>query len=555
MAGETGEGTSRTERRRFEFPSAMTTLVVVTVLVWLATLVLPAGAYVHDADGAPVPGTFERTEAPLSVWESFQQLLLSPVNGVYGLMDPGTQVVDTEAVGWMYGQIGIVVFILAIGAFISVSFATRSLEVAVAALSQRLRDKGWLLIAVVMTLFSLLGSTMGFSVETFGFYALFLPLMAALGYDRLVTSAMIVLGALTGVMAATVNPFSIGVAANEAGVSIGDGIVLRLLLWVVLTAMSVGWVLRYAARVRRDPSTSLVGFEADAHHAEPGNGDAPECDADCGEAGPDGEVERLTRTQKAVLAVTVGAFGLMVFAVVPWSSIVHAAAGPADYYHGHQTAVEPYWFELNWWFPQLAMLFLLASALVGLVARMGERETVRLITAGAADMVGPALVVCLAGGVSVLMNNTRTLDTVLHSMENLVSGASAGVFAVVVVLVNVPLAFLVPSSSGHAALAMPLLAPLADFAGVGRDTTITAWILAHGLTLLFSPTSIVLVGGLAIAKVGYDRYLRFVWPLVLALFVVSAVVVAVAATLADAPADRAAEGGPGVRSTSVVGSR
>ena len=134
--------------------------------------------------------------------------------------------------GRMFGQVGVIVFIMSIGAFISVSFATRSLEVAVAALANRLRAKGWLLIAAVMVLFSLLGSTMGFSVETLGFYALFIPLMRALGYDRMVTASMIILGALTGVMAATVNPFSIGVAAGEAGVSIGDGIVLRMILWL-----------------------------------------------------------------------------------------------------------------------------------------------------------------------------------------------------------------------------------------------------------------------------------------------------------------------------------
>jgi uncharacterized ion transporter superfamily protein YfcC len=131
----------------------------------------------------------------------------------------------------------------------------------------------------------------------------------------------------------------------------------------------------------------------------------------------------------------------------------------------------------------------------------------------------------------VIMNNTKTLDTILNSMEQLVSGASAGVFAVITILVNIPLAFLIPSSSGHAALAMPLLSPLADFAGVSRATTITAWIMGHGLTLLISPTSVVLVGGLAIAKVGYDRYVRFVWPLLLALFVTAAVVVGVAASL------------------------
>ncbi len=180
-----------------------------------------------------------------------EQLVLAPVNGVYGLRSPYSGRVDTETVGRIFGQIGIIVFIMAIGAFISVSFATRSLEVAVASLAHRLRDKGWLLIASVMVLFSVLGSTMGFSVETLGFYALFLPLMSAMGYDRLVTASMIILGALVGVMAATVNPFSIGVAAGEAAVSIGEGIGLRLLLWVVLTAMAVAWVLRYAAGCAR----------------------------------------------------------------------------------------------------------------------------------------------------------------------------------------------------------------------------------------------------------------------------------------------------------------
>ncbi len=117
-------------------------------------------------------------------------------------------------------------------------------------------------------------------------------------------------------------------------------------------------------------------------------------------------------------------------------------------------------------------------------------------------------------------------------MEQLVTGTSAGVFAVITEVINVGLAMLIPSSSGHATLAMPLLAPLSDFAGVNRPLTITAWILGHGLALLFSPTSVVLVGGLAIAGVGYDKYLRFAWPMLLTLFLVSAAFVAVAATIA-----------------------
>jgi uncharacterized ion transporter superfamily protein YfcC len=322
-------------------------------------------------------------------------------------------------------------------------------------------------------------------------------------------------------MAATVNPFSIGVAAGEAAVSLGEGIGLRMLLWVVLTAMAIGWVLRYAARVRRDPTQSLLADEADVADTAPA--EPPAADA--------AQVQ-LSGVQKAVLAITVAAFALMIFSVIPWSAVLGGRAAPADYYGTHEVeGVAPFWFELNWWFPQLGMLFIVASVLVGFVARMGEKETVRLIAAGAADMMGPAMVVLLAGGVSAIMNNTQTMGTILHSMEQLVSGASAAFFTTLTVLVNIPLAVLVPSSSGHGALAMPLLAPLADFAGVSRATTITAWIMGHGLALMFSPTSVVLVGGLAIAKVGYDQFLRFVWPLLLALFVVSAAVIGAAATV------------------------
>lgn len=524
MSASDVEADARPPRSNSRFPGAVATLAIVTLLVWVAALFIPSGQYQIDADGSPIPGTYKQTPSPLSTTDRVRQLVLAPVNGVYGLRSAESGFVDTETVGRLFGQIGVITFIMAIGAFISVSFATKALEVAVAALANRLRDKGWLLIASVMVLFSLLGSTMGFSVETLGFYALFMPLMAALGYDRLVTASMIILGALVGVMASTVNPFSIGVAAGEAGVSIGDGIGLRLLLWVVLTGMSVGWVLRYAVRVQRNPSLSLLAkdpIEADASEGK--QADPP--------ASMGSPREHLSGMQKAVLGITVAAFGLMIFSVIPWSAVLGGRAAPADYYGSHMVAgVTPHWFELNWWFPELSMLFIVASILVGFVARMGEKETVRLIAAGASDMMGPAMVVLLAGGVSAIMNNTQTMATILHSMEQAISGASAGLFTLLTVTVNVPLGMLIPSSSGHGALAMPLLAPLADFAGVSRTTTITAWIMGHGLALLVSPTSVVLVGGLAIAKVGYDQYLRFAWPLLLALFAVSGAILAFAAT-------------------------
>lgn len=525
----TASGTPK--KKGFQFPSAVTVLAIVAILVWLATFLIPAGSYKHDADGAPVAGSYHRIDSPLSLADRISQLILSPINGTYGIADLADGFVDTENVGRMFGSIGVVLFIFAIGAFISVSFATRSLETAVGALAQRMRSKGWLLITLVMVLFSLLGSTMGFSVETFGFYALLIPLMSALGYDRMVTASMIILGALVGSMASTVNPFSIGVASGEAGVSIGDGIVLRVVLWIVLTTVAVLWVLRYAARVRKDPTRSLVPAGSDA-----GTTDEERDGSATGEAGAaQGTATssyKLTGVQKAVLAITGVTFALMIFSVIPWSSILGAATGPAEYDVYHQTAAEPAWFELSWWFPQLAMLFFIAALIVGWVAKMGEKRLVSLLTQGMADMIGPAIVIVLARGVAVIMTNTQTLDTVLNSMERLVSGASSGIFAVLVMIVNIPLAFLIPSSSGHATLAMPLLAPLADFAGVPRPLAVTSFQMGHGLMLMVAPTNAVVVGGLAIAKVGYDKFLRFVAPLLGIIFVTVVVILFVAAAIA-----------------------
>ena len=493
------------------FPSSVTILAFVTVLVWVAALLLPSGVYQLDQYGAPIPGTYQQVPSPLSFGQMVEQLVLAPINGLYGIRGSTTGFISTGASGTLFGAIGVVVFLMSIGAFMSVCYSTKSLEVAIGSLAIRLRDRGSLLIAAVMVLFSALGSLMGFSVETLGFYALFIPLLAALGYDRLTTAAMIIIGALVGVMAATVNPFSIGVASGEAGVSIGDGLLLRLALWPILTGISIAFVLRYAKKTRVVPAAAEVP--------------APFAEA------PAIETPGLTSLQRRILVIMGLAFGLMVFSVIPWSSLFGSVAGPAEYAIEHITAAEPYWFELNWWFPELAMLFILASVLVGRVARMGEKETIRLIGSGMADMINPAIVVLLAQGVAVIMTNTLTLGTLLHSMEQLVTGTSAGFFVVITEVINVGLAMLIPSSSGHATLAMPLLAPLSDFAGVSRPLTITAWICGHGLALMFSPTSVVLIGGLSIAGVGYDKYLRFAWPMLLVLFLVSAAFVAVAATI------------------------
>lgn len=290
------------------------------------------------------------------------------------------------------------------------------------------------------------------------------------------------------------NPFATGVASAAADISLGDGIALRFAMWVVLTAVTILYVVRYAKRVEKDPARSVCGFLP---------GDREQKATGAQETAPE-----LTRLHKVVLVLLGLVFGFMIFSVVPWAG---ALTGEAE--------AAPYPWELGWSFPELSALFLCAAVLVGLVARMGEARISSTIVRGAADFMSPALVIMLARGVTVIMNNSRITDTVLHSIEDVVKGTSSALFAVIVFLVNLPLAFLIPSTSGHATLVMPILAPLADFAGVSRALVVTAWQSASGWMNLWVPTSAVTIGGVALAKVGYDRYLRFVWPLLAVLLV------------------------------------
>jgi uncharacterized ion transporter superfamily protein YfcC len=495
---------AETEQRRFRFPSAFTVLVIVAVAVWLLAMIIPAGQY-DQKDGAPVPGTYHKVPSPMDFGERVDDLLLSPVNGLYGIQDAKTGVVSPGAVGELFGAAQVFLFVLAIGSFITVMFATGALDRGIARLAYRTRGRGWLMIVAIMSVFSLLGSVEGMAEETLGFYGLMVPLMLALGYDRMVAAAVILVGAGVGVIGSTVNPFSIGIASGFADTSIGDGIGLRFVMWIVLTGVAIAYVLRYARKIQAEPSKSIVGFRAGERE------EAVKATAQ--------EPEPLTRRHKIVLWAVGFTFAFMIFSIIPWAGIF---SGPE---------ADPYAWELGWWFPELTVLFLVAAVLLGMFGGLGENRLTTTIAKGAGDFIYPALVIVLARGVTVIMTNAQITDTVLHSMEKAASGAASGVFAIVIFLVNLPLAFLIPSTSGHATLAMPILAPLADFADVSRSLVITAWNAASGWMNLWVPTTAVVMGGLALAKVGYDKYLRFLGPLLGILFVLICAFLAIGAVL------------------------
>jgi uncharacterized ion transporter superfamily protein YfcC len=220
---------------------------------------------------------------------------------------------------------------------------------------------------------------------------------------------------------------------------------------------------------------------------------------------PAGPAQPMTGKQKTVLWIFGLTFGLMIFSVIPWGDF--------------SASLES--ITLGWYFPELAALFLVGAVLIGLVGGLGEEGTVTGIISGAGDFIGAALIIAVARGVTTIMNNASITDSVLHGLESVVSGLPSGAFAVVMYLVNIPLAFLVPSSSGHATLAMPIMAPLGDFAGVSRAMVVTAYQSASGWMNLFTPTSAIVMGGLALSRVRYDRFLRFVAPLLLVLLILT----------------------------------
>lgn len=489
--------------RRLKFPTALTVLAIVLLVVWLASFFVPGGRYEIDPEtGGPVPGTYQELPdcgqaeegAPCednSLDAQFGLLWRAPPNGLYGIENVDNGRVGADELGFLYGSAQIFFFVLAVGAFITITMKTESIQTGIGRLALRFRSTPALLVVVLMSVFALGGTTYGMWEETLGFFVLLVPLTLALGYDRLVAVAIIFLGAGTGVVASTVNPFATGVASDAAGIDISDGLGLRILMLVLLVPLAIGYVLRYGKRVQADPSRSFLPLEA-----------AP--------AGEVEEVPPLTRRQKVTLVIFFGAFATLIYGFVPWDDVWNTIFD-ADF---------PLPTFGNFYFTEASVLFLVAAVVIGAINKLGEEGTVSTIVSGASDFLGAALVIVLARGITVVMKNTYMTDTVLHWMEEAVQDSSDAGFGVLAFAVNIPIAFLVPSSSGHAALVMPILAPLADFAEVPRSIAVTAYQSASGFVNYITPTSAVVMGGLTLAKVGYDRYLRFVAPFMAIMFVV-----------------------------------
>ncbi|HJT64631.1 MAG TPA: YfcC family protein [Candidatus Limnocylindria bacterium] len=480
------------EKKGFALPSAYTILFLLIVLVAIATWIIPAGQYQLDENGQPIPGTYQQVDP--NPQRIITDSLLAPINGLYGIeAEDGS--ISVWNSGELFGAIDVALFVLVIGGFLGITMKTGAINDGIARIVTRFRGREQLMIPILMVVFAIGGTTFGMNEESLAFYVLIITVMIAAGYDSLVGASLLLLGCGIGVLGSTINPFATGIASGFAGTTIDEGLIGRLVILVVGTAAGIWFVMRYAAMVKADPTKSLVyGQRAENQAAFQGAGAGDQAEA------------TLTGREKAVLALFFLAFVVMIYGVIPWEDL--------------GIPIPTLW----WWFPEMTASFLLFAILIGVVARMKEGELAATFVDGARDLLGVALIIGIARGITVVMNNGLITDTVLNAAEQAVADVGGVVFINLMYGLFLPLSFLIPSSSGLATVAMPIMAPLAGFAGVPEYLVVTAYQTGNGLINLITPTSAVVMGGLAIARVGYGTWLRFVWPMLLILAILSMLV-------------------------------
>lgn len=448
--------------KTLKFPSAYTILMLLTVLMAALTWLIPAGQYQmvnNETLGKMVPlvVSYQTVEANP---QGFLDILMAPIQGFY---DPAN---------YMARAVDVALFVLVIGGYLAVVTQTGAIDAGIAKIMVYLKGKERWMIPILMGLFALGGTVYGMAEETIPFYALLIPVMIAAGYDSVVGVAIIMVGAGIGCLGSTINPFATVIASNAAEINFVDGIGLRLAILIIGWLACVIYVMRYADKVKRDPSLSLVAAQREANTAyflHGSNETAPE----------------LTLTRKIVLAI----FGLT-FAIMMWGV---ASEG--------------------WWMAELSALFIGSSIVAGLVGKLSEVEITDSFINGARDLLGVALIIAIARGLVVVMDDGNITHTILNFAEGLLVGLPQVLFINAIYWIEAVLCLVIPSSSGLAVLSMPILAPLADFAGVGRELVVTAFQSASGLPNLVTPTSGVVMGGLAIGRIGYSTWLRFIGPL------------------------------------------
>lgn len=427
-------------------------------------------------------------------------IIMAPVNGFVDAAD-------------------VCIFVLILGGFLGIVKHTGALENGIATVVRKLKGNELLIIPVLMFIFSVGGTTYGMLEETVGFYILLAATMVAVGYDTIVGSAIILLGAGSGVLGSTINPFAVGAAisALPEGVVADQTVILALgaILWITAYLISVFFVMSYAKKVKRDKGSTFLSLQ-----------EREDMEEEFVKKEHINEA-KLTSRQKIVLVLFGLTFVVMILGFIPWVDFGVISADVADA-GTHWSAILTGNCFGYFYFLDAATWFLLMAIIIGLVGDFGEEGIVKVFMDGVGDIVEVVMIIAVARGISVIMSTTGLGEYIIESSVNALRGTSGYIFAPLDYLLHIFLSVLVPSSSGLANLSTPIVAPIADGIGLNASVTIMIYVAANGLVNLITPTCGAIMGGLALAKVEYRTWFKWAFKVVLTIGIASGIILTAA---------------------------
>lgn len=490
------------------FPGPITILMIVIILAAISTWLLPAGQYSQlsaDENRAFVvttstgevrlPFTQQTLDSlslkiPIEKFSNGDIRRAVSVPGTYQSRDQNPQsllAVLQAPIKGIIDTIDIALFILIIGGFMYIFNATGAMVTGITALAYTMRGRESRLIVALTLVFSTLGASYGMDAESLVFYPLLVPLFLAAGYDLLVPLAIIFGGTTLGGVAAFTNPFSTIIASNAAGINWMDGLYERLLFFVIINVVLITYILRYAAKVKKDPSASLV-YQIDGLVKPP-----YELTID-----PQATPPPLDLKTKLLLTIYMLTFATMVAGVV----------------------------MLDWWTLEMSTLFLGSSLLLAVITRMGEKAFVDEFIKGSESLLSVAFVVGIARGVTVVLNDGKVTDSILYYAANWLEGVSPVVFIIMVMIFFLIFTLFISSTSGMAVLTMTIMGSLAIIINIPGREIVNAYLYGMGIMLFVTPTGLILPA-LAMVNISMKVWIRFITPLLVLLVLLCAIALSI----------------------------
>jgi uncharacterized ion transporter superfamily protein YfcC len=510
---------------KMKFPHTYVIIFTLIIIAAALTWFFPGGDYTETTkviDGKEVKEmVFHYTESQPQTWQVFSALFKGFVR-----------------------QSGIIVFILMIGGAFWIMNSSRAIDVGILSFlkftrgiekNRFIRSIGVdnVVITLVMLIFSIFGAVFGMSEETIAFIIVMVPLAISMGYDSIVGVSMCFVAAGLGFAGAILNPFTIGIAQSIAGLPLFSGIEYRLFCWAVINIVGIGYVLWYAHKIRKNPKSSPV-YEDDAYWREK---EVSEMNAIVIKARGGAWFSYLFILAALIVFSFLYPMAMMKvgnaslhFPALPIITGLFAITGPLTLRRSAQGFIlslllYTIFFLIigvmgfDWYIMEIAALFLGMGLFAGISAGYDGNRITALFLEGTRDIISAALVVGLAGGIIVILEDGKVIDSILYSLSSGMKGMGQLATVSVMYLIQNIINLVIVSGSAKAALTMPIMAPFSDLIGLSRQATVVAYQFGDGFTNMITPTSGVLIGVLGVAKIPYDKWFRWVWPLILMLLI------------------------------------